>query len=98
MFVYIIYAIFRIDFLKVLMFRREVHQKSVLFVTIGILLAKGFKFQLDVCNRCHNALMSIYLDDIAILNILSVDYSGIINRISKSEAVNLIWVKKIGTF
>ena len=42
---------------------------------------KGFKFQSNVCNGCHDLLMmSINLSDIANLNI--------INGISKSEAIN----------
>ena len=35
-------------------------------------------------------MMSINLDDIAILNIRGVDYRCIINRISETEAVNLL--------
>ena len=51
----------------------------------------GFKFQLDICNGCHDALMmSMKLSDIAILNIQGADYCCNINRISKSEAVNLL--------
>ena len=38
-------------------------------------LDKGFKFQSDVCNGCHDVLMmSMNLCDIAILNIHGVDY------------------------
>ena len=52
---------------------------------------KGFKFQLNVCNRCHDLLMiSINLSDIAILNIKSADCCCIISGISKSEAINLM--------
>ena len=53
-------------------------------------LDKGFKFQLDVCNGCHDVLMiSINLIDIAILNIESADYQCIINGMRKSKTVNL---------
>ena len=35
----------------------------------------SFKFQLNVCNRCHDLLiMSVNLRDIAILNIKGSDY------------------------
>ena len=35
----------------------------------------SFKFQLSVCNRCHNLLiMTMSLSDIAILNIKGSDY------------------------
>ena len=43
-------------------------------------LSKGFKFQPNVCNRCHDLLMmSMNLSDIAILRINSVDYCCIIS-------------------
>ena len=54
-------------------------------------LNKGFKFQPNVCSRCHELLMmSMNLSDIAILNIKSADYPCIIRGISKSEAINLM--------
>ena len=54
-------------------------------------LDKGFKFQRDVCNLCHNVLMiSMSLSNTAILNIKGVDYCCIINLIWKSKAVNLL--------
>ena len=40
----------------------------------------SFKFQPNVCNRCHGLLvMSINLSDIAILNIKGSDYRWIIS-------------------
>ena len=54
-------------------------------------LNKSFKFQPNVCNRCHDLLMmSVNLSDIAILNIKSADYRCIVSGISKTEATNLI--------
>ena len=51
----------------------------------------SFKFQRNVCNRCHGLLMmSVNLSDIAILNIKGFDYRCIINLISKNEAINLM--------
>ena len=51
----------------------------------------NFKFQLIVCNRCHNLLiMSIKFSDIAILNINESDYHCIISLISKNEAIKLL--------
>ena len=35
----------------------------------------GFKFETDVCNKCHDVLMTAYeLKNIAILNVKGVDY------------------------
>ena len=51
----------------------------------------SFKFQPNVCNRCHDLLMmSMNLSDIAILNIKGSDYRCIISLISKSEAINVM--------
>ena len=62
----------------------------------------SFKFQPNVCNRCHDLLMiSVNLSDIAILNIEGSDYRCIISLISEKEAINLLQnaelTKKSGT-
>ena len=50
----------------------------------------SFKFQSNVCNRCHDLLMmSINFSDIAILNIKGSDYHCIISLISKNETTSL---------
>ena len=48
-------------------------------------LNKGFKFQPNVCNGCHDLLISINLSDFAILHIKSAYYCYIIRGISKNE-------------
>ena len=54
-------------------------------------LDKGFKFQPNVCNGCHDLLMMcMKLSDIAILNINSTDYCCNISGINKSEVINLM--------
>ena len=54
-------------------------------------LNKGFKFQPNVCNRCHGLLMmSKNLTNIAILNIKGFNYSSIISRIRENETINLM--------
>ena len=43
-------------------------------------LDKGFKFQLDVCNGCHDLLMmSMNLSNIGTLDINGTDYRCVIN-------------------
>ena len=56
MFVYYkCYISIEMTFLKELMLIRQAYQKSVIFVTIcHYFLDKGFKFQPNVCNRCHD--------------------------------------------
>ena len=54
-------------------------------------LNNSFKFQPNVCNRCHDLLMwSTNLSDIAILNIKGSDSRCIIGLINKNEAINLM--------
>ena len=54
-------------------------------------LSEGFKFQTQVCNRCHDLLiMSMILSNIAILEIKNTDFCCIITGISKIEALNLM--------
>ena len=54
-------------------------------------LNKGFKFKINVCNRCHALLlMFINFSDISIWNIKGADYHCIISGINKSELITLI--------
>ena len=77
-----------LTFLKELLIK-QVHQKSVIFVTIGI--SYSFTFQPNAFNRCHDLLMMpINLSNIAILNIKGSDYRCIISLVSKNVAINLL--------
>ena len=50
-----------------------------------------FKFQPNVCNRCHSLLMmSLSLSDIGILHIKISNYCYIISLISKNGAINVL--------
>ena len=52
---------------------------------------KRFKYQLDVCNLCHDlVMMSININSVAILNIQGVHYRCIINKIRKNDVLNLL--------
>ena len=54
-------------------------------------LIQGFKFHPNVCNGYHDALMmSMNLNDIAILSVHGIDYCCIINGIGKSGAMGLL--------
>ena len=51
----------------------------------------GFKFEPNVCNKCHDLLMTAYeLKIIAILNVKDVGYRCILWGISKNEAANFL--------
>ena len=86
------YILIELRFLKELMLIKQVHEVSVIFVIIGIsYLNYSFKFQPNVCNRCHDLLMiSINFSNIAIWIIKSSNYHCIISLISKNEVINLM--------
>ena len=49
----------------------------------------GFKYELHVCNKSHDVLMTAYeLKNIAILNVKGVDFRCISWGISRNKAVN----------
>ena len=49
----------------------------------------GFKFELHICNKCHDVLMTAYeLKVIAVLNVKGVDFIYSLWGISRDEAVN----------
>ena len=51
----------------------------------------SFKFQPNISNRCHDLLMmSINVNDIAILNIKGSDYCCIFSLTSKNETIKSI--------
>ena len=79
-----------LTFLKELVLIKQVHHKSVIFVTAGISGTKSLSFNC-MCNRCHDLLMmSMNLSHIAILKFKNVNYCCIITGMSKSEAIKLI--------
>ena len=80
-----------LTFLKKWISTKQVHKKRVIFFTIVIFLDKGIMFHPNVCNGCHDVLMiSIYLNNIAALNIPGADDRCIINGISKRNGVTVL--------
>ena len=66
-------------------------QTSKNIFIIGIFQIKGLTFKcISATDVSHDTLMSINLNDIAILRLNSADYRCIIEGISKSDAVNLL--------
>ena len=51
----------------------------------------GFKFELHVCNKFHDVLVTAYeLKNIEILNIKCVDYRCILWGVSKNNVINML--------
>ena len=54
-------------------------------------LNHGFKFQDSVCNGCHDlSILCLNIIDITIITVKNVNYRCIIQKISKSEVMNLL--------
>ena len=90
MFVYYkCYISIELKFLKELMLIREGKECDVCH--LWYFLNKGFKFQPNVCNGCHDLLLtSMNLHDIVILNIKGSDYPCIVTGISENETTSLM--------
>ena len=72
-------------FLKELILIKQANQKELTFVTTGIFYIKGFQFQQNVCNRCHDLLMMRYCDIAIVLIIMAL-----LAKLAKNEATNLM--------
>ena len=53
-------------------------------------LNKGFKFQPNICNRCHDLWMCLWTLVILILSIQSADYCCITSGFNRSGAIKLM--------
>ena len=85
------FILIELTFLKKLILIKQKHQKSMIFV-IWYFLNYSFKFELDVCNRCHDLLMmsmNLILNNISILNIKSSNYHSIISLTSKNKLITI---------
>ena len=81
----------RIDVSKIIYINKTSESKECDICHFWYFLNKGFKFQTDVCNGCHDLLItSLNLSNITILRIKGADYCCIISGISKSEVIDLI--------
>ena len=71
------------------MSKRQMNQKTALFAINGFFLVKGFTFQADVYNGCHEVLMiSMNPSNITILSFNGADHACIINGVNENEAMS----------
>ena len=60
----------RLIYLKELMPIRQMHQKNVIFVIIGIYLDKDLKYKPYLCNGCHDLMKkAMNFNDVAIVSV-----------------------------
>ena len=78
-------------FQKELILRKEMHQKSVIFVIIGTFQIKIFKYESYLCNGCHDLKQkAMNFNDFAIVSVKGSDYRIHFWYMGKNDAINLI--------
>ena len=67
------------------------HKRNVTYVSIGIFLDKGFKYEPYLCNGCHNLMQkAMNFNDVAIVSIKGNDYRIHFWYMSKDDAINIM--------
>ena len=67
------------------------HQKTVIFVIIGIFLDKNFNYERYLCNGCHDLMQkAMKFNDVAIVCIKGNDYRIHFWYMSKDDAISII--------
>ena len=80
-----------IDFTEGIELTKQVHQKRVIFVTIGILKILVFRYELYFCNDCHDLMQkSMRFNDVAIVSVKRSDYRIHFWHTSKNDAINVM--------
>ena len=70
---------------------KQIHQKNVIFVIIGIFLNKNFKYEPYPCNGCHDLMeKAMNFNDAAIVSIKGNDYRIHFWYMSKDDAISII--------
>ena len=67
------------------------HQKSVIFATIGIFLNKNLSYEPYLCNGCHDLMQkAMNMNDIAIVSIKGNDCTIHFWYMTKNDALKLM--------
>ena len=70
---------------------KQMHQKSVIFVIIGILKILVLKYEPYLCNGGHDLIQkAMNFNDIAIVSIKESDYRIHVWNVSKNDAINIM--------
>ena len=70
---------------------KQVHQKSVIFATIGIFLDKNFNYEPYFSNGWHDLMQkAMNFNDVAIISIKGKDYRNHFWYMSKNDAIVLM--------
>ena len=78
-------------FQKELISIKQMHQKNVIFVTIGILKILVLSNEPYLCNGCHDLIeKAMNFNDVAIVSIKGRDYRFHFWYMSKNGAINIM--------
>ena len=78
-------------FRKELMLIKQMHQKNVIFATIGILKILVFKYKPYLCNGCHDLMQkTMSLNDFAIFYLKGSAYRVHFWYMSKDDAISIM--------
>ena len=78
-------------FQKALIQIKQVHQKSVIFAIIGILLDKNFNYGPYLCNGCHDLMQkAVNFKNVAVVSIKGNDYRIHFWYMSKKDAIAIM--------
>ena len=81
----------KIDILKEIDINKTSTSKECMLCHYWYYENVGFKFEVHVCNKCHDVLMTAYeLKNIAILNVKGVDYRCFLWGVSKNDATDIL--------
>ena len=70
---------------------KQMHQRNLTHVIIGIFLDKGFKYEPYLCNGCHDLMEeAMNFNDVAIVPIKRNDYRIHFWYMSKDDAINIM--------
>ena len=78
-------------FQKELILIKQMHQKSVIFVIIGIFLDTKFNYEPCLCNGCHNLMQkAMNFNDATIVSIKGNDYRIHFWYMSKDDGISIM--------
>ena len=78
-------------FQKELILIKQMYQRYVIFVIIGVSLNKNFEYEPYLCNYCHDLMQkALNFNDIAFVSAKESDYRIHFRYMSKDDVINII--------
>ena len=81
----------RLIFQNELILIKQMHQKSAVFITIGIFLDKNFKYEPYLYNGCNDLMQkAMNFNDVAVVSIKRSGYKIHFWNMSEDDAINIM--------